>query len=319
MTAIVFTILPVFAVALAGYIVARADLISEEGVKGFGNVTFYLFVPALLFRAMGTVHLETLDLRPLYAYFGGALLVFAATVVVSRRFLGRSTRHAAVTALALTFSNTVLLGIPLIKLAFGDAGLVIILMLVSLHSLILYSTATLVLEFGDALLDEAHATTAAKLKSLLEPLRNTFLSPVILPIVAGLVWGALGIPLPEPIDAPLALLGTASGPCSLVLLGASLAHYGIREHWRKALWLTSLKNIAYPALIWAIGRYVLRLEGLPLAVVTVTAALPMGANVFLFAQRYGVAEGEITASVAMSTLTSVVTLTLVMLTFSGVG
>ena len=52
MTAVVFTILPVFAVVLAGYAVARAGLISNEGVTGFTNVTFYLFVPALLFRAM---------------------------------------------------------------------------------------------------------------------------------------------------------------------------------------------------------------------------------------------------------------------------
>jgi malonate transporter len=41
----------------------------------------------------------------------------------------------------------------------------------------------------------------------------------------------------------------------------------------------------------------------------VTAALPIGANVFLFSQRYGVAQELVTASVAMSSLLALITLT----------
>jgi hypothetical protein len=44
----------------------------------------------------------------------------------------------------------------------------------------------------------------------------------------------------------------------------------------------------------------------------VTAALPMGANVFLFAQRYEVAQELVTASMAMSNVLGLVTITLVM-------
>ena len=40
----------------------------------------------------------------------------------------------------------------------------------------------------------------------------------------------------------------------------------------------------------------------------VAASLPVGANVFLFAQRYGVAEDEVTASVAVSTVMGLVTM-----------
>ena len=312
MTAVIFTILPVFAVVFAGFLLARASLISGEGVRGFTNVTFYLFVPALLFRAMLGVHLGALDLRPVYAYFTGALLCFLVTMVASRRWFGQSARHATVTALAVTFSNTVLLGIPLVKLAFGDAGLVTLLTIISMHALILYSTATLFLEFGLAAGDGAAQSHWA---NVWEAARNTLISPVILPIVAGLLWGALGWPVPDVVDAPLALLGSASAPCSLVLLGASLAQYGIADHWRPAAVLSMLKNALYPLFMWALGHFAFGLTGTALAVVTLTAALPMGANVFLFAQRYEVAQGEITAAVALSTGASVLTLTLVLLLF----
>ena len=300
---------------LAGYLVARAHLISSEGVAGFTNVTFHLFVPALLFRAMRGIHFETLDLKPLYTYFGGALICFFLVLAVSRRWLGRSTRHATVTALGVTFSNTVLLGIPLIKLAFSDAGLVILLMIVSMHSLILVVVATLILEFVGVQKDGSDGAARSHWMNTYQALRNTVFNPVILPIVGGLMWGALRLPLPDVIDAPLAMLAAASGPCSLVLLGASLAQYGITETWRPALAVSALKNIVFPALIWALGRFVFGLDPFALAVVTVTAALPIGANVYLFAQRYNVAQGEITASVAMSTSASVVTLTAVMLWF----
>lgn len=62
------------------------------------------------------------------------------------------------------------------------------------------------------------------------------------------------------------------------------------------------------ALGWALGW-----SGLPLAVMIVAASLPVGANVFLFAQRYGVAQEEVTASVAVSTALGLVTMPVVIL------
>jgi malonate transporter and related proteins len=60
-------------------------------------------------------------------------------------------------------------------------------------------------------------------------------------------------------------------------------------------------------LCWGLG-----LSGLQLTVMIVTAALPIGANVFMFSQRYQVAEELVTASMAVSTGLALVTLSLVM-------
>ena len=50
------------------------------------------------------------------------------------------------------------------------------------------------------------------------------------------------------------------------------------------------------------------LSGLPLAVMIVAASLPVGANVLLYEQRYEVAQDEVTASVAVSTMLALVTM-----------
>ena len=304
--------MPVFTVALAGYIIARAGLISGEGLTGFSNVTFCLFVPAQLFRAMRTIRLDTFDARSIVAYFGCALLVFMIVWWASRKWQRRGDKHATVTALSLVFSNTLLLGIPLIKLAYGDSGLVILLTIITFHTLILYSTATLFLEFS-AEGRAAGTPEKPRWRQFWEPLRNTLMSPIIYPIVLGVIWGAFDLPLPGQIDGPLALIATAASPCSLVLLGASLSQYGIVQHWRPALALALLKITCFPLVMWVIAEFVFRLEPLAVGVVTLTAALPTGANVFLFAQRYQVAQGETTAAVAMSSMLSVITLAAVML------
>jgi malonate transporter len=58
--------------------------------------------------------------------------------------------------------------------------------------------------------------------------------------------------------------------------------------------------------------WLLGLKGLPLVVMVVAGSLPIGANVFMFSQRYNVAEELITASVAVSTALAMVTISIVM-------
>jgi predicted permease len=58
---------------------------------------------------------------------------------------------------------------------------------------------------------------------------------------------------------------------------------------------------------WALG-----LRGLALSVMVVAAALPIGANVFLFSQRYRKEEDTVTAAVAVSTLVSMLGISVAM-------
>ena len=59
-----------------------------------------------------------------------------------------------------------------------------------------------------------------------------------------------------------------------------------------------------------------RRDAHPMAVMVAAAALPMGANVFLFSQRYSVAQELITASVAVSTALALLTLTIALMLVS---
>jgi malonate transporter len=50
------------------------------------------------------------------------------------------------------------------------------------------------------------------------------------------------------------------------------------------------------------------LSGLPAAVIIVAAALPIGATVLMFAQRYQIARDQVTTAIAVSTFTALASL-----------
>jgi predicted permease len=206
-----------------------------------------------------------------------------------------------------------MIGVPLVGMVWGQAGLVQLFTLISLHSLVLLTGATVVFELASAR-DRARQGGAqpALWCTVLRALRNGIVHPVPMPILAGLAWSLLGLPMPEVVDKPLQMLGQALGPMALLLVGTTLAYSTVGRHLKVALAMTAVKNVAFPALMLGLG-WLLGLRGLPLAVMTCAAALPTGANVFMFAQRYDTSPDEITAIVTVSTALALLTMPLALM------
>jgi predicted permease len=97
------------------------------------------------------------------------------------------------------------------------------------------------------------------------------------------------------------------GEEGLALIGVSLAQYGIKGHWQGATLATIGKLFVLPTAVLLTARFGFGLTGLPLAVLVMMAALPVGTNALLFAQRYGVLEAEATAAIVASTFAFVAT------------
>ncbi|MCB2008064.1 MAG: AEC family transporter, partial [Rhodoferax sp.] len=150
----------------------------------------------------------------------------------------------------------------------------------------------------------------------LRSLRKALIHPVPLPIIAGLLFAQTGLVMPAWLDTPMSWLGKAFGPLALMLVGVSLASSYVGRHLRGALSISLLKNLLVPTLAGVLG-WLFGMSGQPLAVMIVMAALPVGANAFLFSQRYGVAQETITASIAVSTALSAVTVSLAVVLLGG--
>ncbi|PVE06364.1 transporter [Limnohabitans sp. Rim28] len=301
------SLLPVVLLIAVGFVAGRVRWMRPESVRDLSNLVFLVLTQALLFRTMSSVHLERLDMRPVFQYFVVAAVLFFGMLLV----YGRDAR-ASVLALAGIFSNTLMIGVPLIGLAYGEAGQVLLFTLISLHALVLLTMATLVLELQIAR-EQAAATGQQRQlwRTVGQAIRSALLHPVPLPILVGLLYAQTGWGLHPVVDKPLQLLGNAFGPIALVLVGITLSQTPMGQNLMAAVRLSLVKTVLHPALMLAVG-WALGLRGLALSVMVVAAALPIGANVFLFSQRYQKEEDTVTAAVAVSTLMSMVGISLTM-------
>ena len=315
MSALVFLkLVAIFAIAALGWIVGKLKWLGAaemDPARTLSNAAFYIFVPALLFRTTARVDLHALPWNTLLAFFAPVFLLLALIYVAERRRNrggGLPVAAPSVRAIGAVFGNTVQVGIPMAAALFGEAGLAIHVTIVSLHSLTLLTVLTALVEID--LARERHRGSPVSgrlLATLRTTLRNTIVHPVVLPVLAGFAWNASGLALPEVADELLQTLGQAVVPLCLVLIGMSLAYYGLRGAARGAIVLALLKLLLLPTLVLVIARWGFGLTGLPLAVVVMMAALPVGSNALVFSQRYETLQSEASAAIVFSTLGFVVT------------
>jgi malonate transporter len=313
MSALVFVkLFAIFAVVAIGWAVSKSGRLgSDDAAQVISGAAFYIFVPALLFRTTARIDFAHLDTRILVAFFVPTLATIAAVYLVLRVRTPHEPGRAAepsVRAITASFGNTVQVGIPLAAALFGEAGLALHITIVSLHSLTLLTALTALVELD--LAREQRRTDPGGghiVRMLATTVKNTVIHPVILPVLAGLAWNATGLALPGVVDEILATLGSAVVPLCLVLIGVSLAHYGVRGAMRAAVGLSLLKLVLMPILVLAFARGVIGLAGVPLAIVVMMAALPVGSNALIFAQRYRTLQAETSTSIVVSTLGFVAT------------
>jgi malonate transporter and related proteins len=302
-------LLAIFVTIWIGWAAGRTRAFSGgEAARILSNAAFYIFAPALLFRATARIDFETLPWRALLAFFVPVVLwMLAVYGWQRRRESGATPARPAVRAITAAFGNNAQLGIPLATALFAEAGLQVHLAVVSLHALTLLTILTLLVER-----DLAHAQAQVSgqrpplARTLVLVVRNTVIHPIVLPVLAGMAWNITGWPIPGSVDEVLVMLGTAVVPLCLVAIGLSMGHYGLKGAAGGAASLALGKLLVQPALVLGAGL-LLGLPALALAVIVMAAANPTGANALMFAQRYRSQEGEATAAIVLSTLAFVLT------------
>lgn len=308
MNTVFATIAPVFIIILLGYVSARVRLISEEAASGVSEFVLKIGIPALLFRTMVDARppgAETLQLWG--AFFGAAAIVWLSASFSTRWILGRPPADQPVIAMAATFGNTVLLGIPIGLGFFGQEAATPMALLVSIHSVLLWFTATLHAEWV------SRSTHHSPLDLLKELATNLLTNPIILAILAGTAWRQTGIGLGEAPRKVFDLLAQAGVPGALFALGLGLKDFTFRGQTPTLAVLSGIKLFLMPALVWVLAAQVFMLPPVWTGVAVLFAACPTGVNAFLFAKQYDRVVNSVAGGIAIGTLISVGTISLILL------
>lgn len=300
MLSVLNIVAPVFAIVALGYLAVRLKFYPAAGVGGLIAFVNNFAVPILLFRAMLTVHFGTaFDIRIIAGFYAGALLVFVTGIWLARKIFGNRPGESVASAFSATFTNTVLLGLPIIQRAYGSDALQVIYTIIGLHAPILMSLGMLVMEF-------ARRDGGSLGETLLKAGKRSASNPLLIGIVFGLIGNLSGIHLIEAADAFTLMMSQAVLPAALFGLGGALNAYRIRDNAGLALVMSGLKLMVHPFIAWVVMVPLLHVPHDVARYAVILAGMPAGINTYIFATSYRRSEDVAAATILLTTGLSVV-------------
>ncbi|MDE2383929.1 MAG: AEC family transporter [Alphaproteobacteria bacterium] len=296
MNSVLTTVLPVFGLIVLGYLFAKAKVIDAAAGRGLALFVFNVAIPAFLFRTMAT--LSSAEAAPWglwAAFFGGLAIAWVVAALVARRIASLKVSGGAAAAMATGFGNVGLLGGPLAMAHFGEGVGVPLGLILSVHAPILWTAATLHREMARNAGGPNWASVGREL------LKNLGTNAIVLALIAGALWRVTGLGLHPIPDKTLAMLGDASVPTALFALGVSLSAYSLKGAWDGMFALIGLKMFLVPLLVYVLSHFVFQVPAFWARIAVLFAAMPTGANAFLFAQKNDEAVPAVSGAVALGT------------------
>jgi len=301
MQAILNVALPIFGVILTGYLAGSWRILGGAASAALNTFVSYFALPVLFFGTLARTPAHAVLDPGLMTGFGLVVLATFAVGMLSTRLAVRGgLARMSLQGIAASWGNVAYMGVPLCLASFGEQGLPPAMLVVIVTSLIGLVLGIMLIELE---VSAGHSPLATFFSAAWNVARN----PLPLSMVAGLVWSALALPLPTPLEKWLDLLGAAASPCALFAIGLFLSDKSLKSGLAEAGLATLVKLLLQPLLAVAILPLFVDLGSVPGQVALVMAALPTGANAFVLARQFDIQVEQNTGSVLLSTAFSVVT------------
>ena len=294
-------ILPVLSIAAVGYLFG---VLRDIDVDPLATVTMYVLVPALVFHSLSTTDPGAAEIAGLAA---GVVLYTVLMILIAEgvgRAIGETEPNRSAFVLASSFPNSGNFGIPLAAFAFGAVGRSTAVLFLAVQSVLTYTLGLYVASRG----------RGSARESLVEVLRV----PLVYAVVAAGVVRWLGVVPPAESTAmrTIALVGDASIPLMLVVLGIQLANVEAGAALRRVAPVNVLKLAVAPA----VGLALVPIVGLSNPTIARTfvmeCATPAAITPLIFAIEFDLpVEDDLTqpeylaTAILTTTLASVPTLT----------
>lgn len=315
---IIAIIAPLILVGLLGFICTKSHWLSREQLNTLSKFTFSISIPAFLFYQMAKADFSS-DISPqlFAAFYLPVLICYLIAWLINYYFYSHnshikieqppeeSSAASAVFALSASYSNTVIVGLPVLLAAIGEQVIIIVFLILTFHSAMLF-TLTAVLA--------AKNTNKEKDQNQylywLGFIKSTLNNPLIISILSGLLFNVLGLSLPVFLQESLALIGKPAITLALFILGGSLAFYHVRQELTFISIACISKLILLPSLVFLTTHYVFNLQPLTMTVLVILSACPTGVNAYLIALSHQQHQHTVAGTVVVSTLISTITIPL---------
>lgn len=299
---IVFVILPIFALMALGYVAVLRRLYPAEGVKSLIAFVNNFATPCLLYHSISTSDFRSaFNLSIIGPFYLGATVCFAVGIFIARRGFNNRPGESVAVGFSGTFTNTVLVGLPIITRAYGGDALPVTLSIIGLHGAIL-------LTLGMVTMELVKRDGQPLGKTLVVAVRRVVSNPLIWGIAAGIIGSLLEIKLIEPAEAFFVMMSQAVVPAALFGIGGALVEFKLSENWKQALVASLIKLIVHPAIAYVLMIWVLHVPMDIARYGILLSAMPAGVNIYVFATYYDRGVSVATNTILIATVLSALTI-----------
>ncbi len=290
-------LLPVFGIFLLGFVGQKKFAFD---LPNLSRLTLYLMSPFLCFEAF---YKHALSMNYVYLALYTVVLCFAAIALVYAiaKWRGYATQEICALILSSAFMNSGNYGVPVVLLAFGAAGLDVAVVLMVMQSLIMNTVGIYYAAKGSPYSTGAHHALRAVLRM-----------PIAYAALGGIACQALGLRIPDNIMTCVSLVGSATIPTVMILLGMQLAMIRLQkiEVGKVALAIV-LKLLVSPLI--ALGlTLLLPVDPLTKQIMILIAGMPTAANTTLLAVQFNTRPDLVSAVTFLGTLLSLITLSVIL-------
>ncbi|WP_289157286.1 AEC family transporter [uncultured Muribaculum sp.] len=297
---ILYAIVPIIVVMLAGYISGKKKIFSGDDAKKFNKVVLDYALPAALFVSIVQATREDLvkDIKLTIVSTVGIMACFMIVYFVFKMFKKNTGADAAVSALISGSPTIGFLGFAVLEPIFGTSPSVALV--VAIVGIVVNAIGIPVgLSLMNASLEKQNPGSTKK-QSAWQPVIHALEQPVAWAPILAVVWVLVGIPWPAYLSPSFDLIAKANASMAVFSAGITLAAIKFTINWQAVLG-SIMKMVMMPAVVLILGL-LFHMDPLNLKMLVVAAALPPAFSGIIIADEYDTYVATGTSSLTLSVI-----------------
>jgi len=284
-------ILPVLLIAGAGYLLSKTTNLNPSSLS---KVIFYIFSPCLVFSLLTQNKLSDSDILQVTSFAILSMILIGLIAWIVGKLLKLERRMLAGVLITSMFMNAGNYGLSVVLFAYGETALSYASLYFVISGILAYTLGVIIASLGSTSFSQA--------------IINLLKIPMLYAVTLALIYNRTGWIIPIPIDRAINLLGDASIPTMIVLLGLQIRTAEWSQKMKPLLIAGTMRLLISPLLTLLLGP-AFGINGLARQAIVTESAMPTAVLTTVLATEYNTEPSFVTSVVFVTTLISPITLT----------
>ncbi|OBT13411.1 transporter [Vibrio sp. UCD-FRSSP16_10] len=291
---------PICLILVMGVILKKTAIINDSFIESASNLVFKVTLPTMLFLSLVEADHDFATSASLVGFSVGSNLLFFAFCTALIGVILKGNQDNGVIVQGAFRANTGIIALAYVANMYGNEGLA---------TAAIYVAATTLLYNVLAVISLTPKGTQAGNSAVKAIIKSITSNPLIISIMAGLVYSFIGLPVPKIASDAGHYFASMTLPLALLCTGGSLDLKSLK-HETLPTWIATFLKLVIAPIVSCLLAYALGFSGEALGIIFFMTASPTAAASYVMARSMGGNSTLAANIIALTTILSVITTTL---------